>query len=92
MTGEAFVNTIISGVRMDFKAATNKLSKHVGLRELAEELGVSANLLFRARMKPNGDSYRSPPRGWEQAASKLARRRAKELEQLAKQLEKAAGK
>ena len=71
---------------MDFKTATDKLTKHVGLRELAEELGVTSNLLFRARMKPNGDSYRTPPPGWEQAAAKLARQRAKELEQLAKEL------
>ncbi len=71
---------------MDFKTTTDELRKHVGLRELAEELGVSPNLLFRARLKPNGDSYRSPPAGWEQAAAKLARRRAKELERLAKEL------
>ena len=73
---------------MDFKTATNELTKHVGLKELAEELGVSSNLLFRARLKPNGDSYRSPPRGWEKAAAKLARRREKELGRLAEELEK----
>ncbi len=72
---------------MDFKTATDELRKHVGLRELAEELGVSPNLLFRALLKPNGH-YRTPPPGWEQAAAKLARQRAKELERLAKELEK----
>ncbi len=71
---------------MDFKTATNELRKHVGLRELAEELGVSPNLLFRAHLKPNGDSYRSPPDGWEQAAAKLALRRASELKELAERL------
>ena len=70
---------------MDFKTATNELTRHMGLRELAEELGVSPNLLFRARMKKNGH-YRTQPPGWEQAAAKLARRRAKELERLAKEL------
>ncbi len=75
---------------MDFKTATNELTRYVGLRQLAEELGVSPNLLFRARMKKNGHS-RTPPPGWQQAAAKLARQRAKELERLAEQLEPPRG-
>ncbi len=67
---------------MDFKTAMNELTKHVGLRELAEELGVSPDRLFWALMTKNG----SPPEGWQKAAAKVARRRAKELEQLAKEL------
>ena len=73
---------------MDFKTAMNELTQHVGLRELAEELGVSPDRLFWARMRTNG----SPPEGWQKAAAKLARRRAKELEQLAEQLEAVAEK
>ncbi len=72
---------------MDFKAATDALTDPIRMGTLAEELGVSPNLLFRGRLKPNGDSYRAPPAGWEQAAAKLARRRTKELEQLAQALE-----
>ena len=70
---------------MEFKTATTELMKHVGLRQLAEELGVSRNLLSRARLKKNGH-YRTPPAGWQKALAQLARRRAKELEQLAKEL------
>ena len=71
---------------MDFKTATDALTDRIGLRDLAEEIGVSPNLLFRARLKKNGH-YRSPPEGWRQAAARLARQRAKELEKLAKDLE-----
>ncbi len=72
---------------MDFKAATDALTDAVRMRDLAGELGVSPNLLFRARMRKNAH-YRSPPEGWEKAVAKLARRRAKELERLAEELEK----
>ncbi len=71
---------------MDFKAATDALTDPVWMRDLALELGVSSNLLYRARMRSTVD-YRSPPEGWEKAVVKLARRRAKELERLAKELE-----
>ena len=70
---------------MDFKVATDALTRSVRMRDLAKELDVSANTLFRARLKKNG-SYRTPPKGWEKAAAKLARRRAKQLERLADRL------
>ncbi len=69
----------------NFKAATDALTGGVRMRDLAKELDVSPNLLFRARMKKNGH-YRSPPEGWEKAAAKLARKQAKELERLATRL------
>ncbi len=71
---------------MNFKAATDALTGRLRMRDLAKELDVSPNLLFRARMKKNGH-YRSPPEGWEKAVAKLARQRAKELARLAKGLE-----
>ena len=70
---------------MDFKAATDALTDLVRMRDLAAELGVSPNLLFRARMRKNAQ-YRSPPEGWQNALAQLAHRRAKELERRAKEL------
>jgi hypothetical protein len=70
-----------------FQDATDALSGRVTHEELAEELGCSLQAIRQARMDPDSPHYRKPPVGWEAAVAKLARRRGKELEGLAKKLE-----
>lgn len=55
----------------------------VTLGDLAEDLGVSEAGIRQARLDPAASGYRSPPEGWPAAVARLARRRARELEELA---------
>lgn len=73
---------------MDFKTVTDRLLE-AGCRvdEIAKELGVSAALLYQARLDPKASGYRSPPEGWEAAAARVARRRGGQLCELATELE-----
>jgi len=75
---------------MDFREATDRVtSACITLADIAAAAGVSDNAIRRARLNPrSGDSYRSPPEGWQAAIARLARQRAKELEALARRLEK----
>lgn len=52
--------------------------------DIAEALGVSANLVLRARM--TGPQHRNPPKGWEAKLKELALARARELEEFAESL------
>lgn len=73
---------------MDFKAATDRaLETCITLEDLAAEVGVSAQTLRRARMDQSSEHSRSAPEGWEGSLATLARRRARELEELAEELE-----
>jgi hypothetical protein len=73
---------------MDFKIATDRATGTcITLEDVAEGTGASHNSIRRARLEKNGDSYRSPPKGWEVALAKLARKRGGELLQLAWELE-----
>lgn len=73
----------------DFKNATDQATGAcITLADVASAAGVSDNAIRRARLDPaSGDSYRSPPAGWEAALAKLARERAAELVKLAEELE-----
>ena len=70
-----------------FRRATDRLIRVVTLANLAQELRVSHGLLRQARLSSSASSYRSPPAGWEGAVARLARERAEELLQLAKEME-----
>lgn len=70
---------------MDFKAATDELTRCPTLDDVAAECQVAPNTIRRARM--TGDGSRPAPAGWERAVAKLARARAAELEELAAELE-----
>jgi hypothetical protein len=73
---------------MDFNRATSKLIDGVTLKELADEMGASYGVLRLSRLDPSNPGYTRPPRGWEEAVLKLARRRAAELARLVEQLER----
>jgi hypothetical protein len=73
---------------MDFRKATNRLMAHgLGLQEIAVFLEIAYTTVRAARLEPGTDSHREPPAGWEKALAKLARDRARELEELAEELE-----
>jgi len=71
---------------MNFVEATSRLIRGVTLEDLAQELGVTRGFLGQGRMDPSHPQHRSPPRGWEAAVAKLARRRAEELGKVATKL------
>lgn len=71
---------------MDFKEATDRVTRCPTHDDIAAATGVTRNTVARARLDPSTDSYRSPPEGWEQALAKLARERAEELLGLAEDL------
>ena len=73
---------------VDFRMATDRLTRGCPtLADVAGEAGVSAGLIRQARMDPKASSFRNPPLGWELVLAKLARKRSRELEKLAGELE-----
>ncbi len=72
---------------MNFVAATSRLlSLGFTLEQIAEEAGTSRAAIKAARLSGDSESHRSPPPNWQKPLAKLAHRRAKELEQLAREL------
>ena len=71
----------------EFREATDRLIDSVTLADLARELGVSHGLMRQARLQTDASSYRLPPATWPSAVANLARKRAHELEMLAKEME-----
>lgn len=55
--------------------------------KLAELLGVTLQTVRQARLSPQAKGYRTPPAGWEGKLAKVAKRKARELERLAEELE-----
>lgn len=72
---------------MDFRTATDILTRGLTQADIADAAGVSHAAIRQARIDPGASSYRRPPDGWERAIAKLARKRAAELERLAEELE-----
>jgi len=73
---------------MNFKTASDRVTGAcVTLDDIAGASGVSDSIIRRARLDPEGPSFRRPPAGWENAIAKLARERAGELVRLAEELE-----
>ena len=71
---------------MKFGAATDRIIECCRLHDVATALGCSYSLVRQARLSRTNVSFRNPPRGWQKALAKLARKRARELERLAEQL------
>lgn len=71
---------------MDFREATDALTRCPTLADIARTAGVSDGLIRQARLDSSASSYRSPPENWPKAVAKLARERARELEELANEL------
>lgn len=82
------VNIRVNDVGKRFRGITDRLTAAVSLADLAAELGVSHGLVRQARLSEEASSYRKPPAGWEPAVAALARRRARELEELAGEIDR----
>ena len=73
---------------MDFKRATDRATgARITLEDVANASGASPNAIRRARLEKGGDSYRSPPKGWEPALASLIRERVGALLALVEELE-----
>lgn len=75
---------------MDFKAATDILTRRITADEIAEAAGVSISSIARARLDPASSAYRSPPDDWETVLARLASGRSEDLKALAEQLQRQA--
>ncbi|HEY0017997.1 MAG TPA: hypothetical protein VGC13_16900 [Longimicrobium sp.] len=73
---------------MDFKEATDILTRRITADEIAEAAGVSISSIARARLEPSSSAYRSPPENWQSVLAQLARERIRELEAFAKRIER----
>lgn len=60
---------------INFRKATDELFEVVSHEELAKEIGCSVATIRQARRDEGTSSYRSPPKGWEKAALKIAERK-----------------
>ena len=76
---------------MDFRRATDAMVDCCRLYDVAAALDCSYSTVTQARMDMENPAFRTSPVGWQKALAKLARRRAKELERLAEQLERRGG-
>ena len=72
---------------MEFREAARILGEQVTTQDIADALGVSQYAIRQARLAPGAPGYRRPPGNWRQAIAKLARERARQLEELAARLE-----
>lgn len=71
---------------MDFREALDKLGERVTHEEVAAALGVSVASVRQYRLSDDAKAHRSPPAGWHQVLSKLARARGLELLKLSDSL------
>jgi hypothetical protein len=76
---------------MDFRKATDALVDCCRLSDVAAALDCSYSTVTQARMDMENPAFRTPPVDWQKALARVARRRAKELDRLAKQLEPPRG-
>lgn len=75
---------------MDFKAATDILTRRITADEIADAAGVSISSIARARLDSASSAYRSPPEDWENVLARLARGRSEDFAELAAELERQA--
>lgn len=71
---------------MDFKKATDILTRRITADEIAEAAGVSISSIARARLDPSSSAYRSPPENWKPVLARLARQRIAELSRFVQDL------
>jgi hypothetical protein len=67
---------------MEFKKATDELFEKVDHETLAKALGVSVATIRQARLKPDANAHRAPPRGWAKTVIALAEQRVRHYRQL----------
>jgi hypothetical protein len=73
---------------MDFKEATDILTRRITADEIAEAAGVSISSIARARLDSSSSAYRSPPENWRPVLARLARERMQQLAEFAEQMER----
>lgn len=71
---------------MNFKNATDQLFSQVDHEELATRLKVSVASVRQARLKPEAQAHRAPPKNWEKAVLELAEQRATHYRRLAEKM------
>jgi hypothetical protein len=72
---------------MNFKEATDILTRRITADEIADAAGVSISSIARARLDPASSAYRSPPENWQLVLAQLARERIRELKLLVEEVE-----
>jgi hypothetical protein len=60
---------------MEFREAIDGLCEGVDHGDVAKALGVSVQTVRQARMRPNTNAHRSPPKDWQDAVIRLAEER-----------------
>lgn len=73
---------------MDFKEATDILTRRITADEIAEAAGVSISSIARARLDSSSSAYRSPPENWRPVLARLARERMQQLAAFAEEMER----
>lgn len=74
-------------VPMNFREATDRLSPCVTQEAIAAAAGVTRNTIKRARISPTSEHFRAPPQGWRKILARLARERARDLANVADELD-----
>lgn len=72
---------------MDFREAVERLNATETRERIADELGVSFFSVRQALLPEGSKSKRPAPANWRSALARLARERARRLEELAARLE-----
>lgn len=78
-------------MQMNFREATDRLTECVTAADIGEEAGVTLNSISRARLAGDSPAHRSPPKDWEAAIVRIARRREAHFRRLADELEGRVG-
>lgn len=71
---------------MDFVKTTDALFVQITSEDLANEMGLAAQTIRKARVAKESTASRNPPQGWEKAAQKLAEAQAAHFTKLAAKL------
>lgn len=72
---------------MNFRDAIDRLGNRVTHEQAARALGVSVASVRQYRLSPEANAHRSAPAGWAEVLARLARSRARELNDLADELD-----
>jgi hypothetical protein len=72
---------------MNFREAIDRLGERVTHEQAARALGVSVASVRQYRLPPEANAHRTAPSGWPKVLSRLAKDRARELNELAEILD-----
>jgi hypothetical protein len=73
---------------MNFKEATDALFERISHEDLADALGISVASIRQARLSPDANAFREPPKGWEEAVLQLAKKRLARDQRIVVQMER----